>query len=74
MKNTALLTAPISTLSLRQDTIQLAQAMGYQTLQDLFDVDSKILFEKKEFTYRWFFEVCDFMERNDLLTAFDKIS
>lgn len=74
MKNTALLTEPISTLSLRQDTIQLAQAMGYKTLQDLFNTDRKDLFGNQALPIDGFWGLWFFLERSDLLEDFDRVS
>lgn len=66
MEDTTLLSQAIHTLALRQEIVKIAEAMGYTNLQAIINESHTIMSAKADFSYRWFFEIYDFLEKHGL--------
>ena len=72
MNNSTLLSQALPTLPLRQETIKTAQAMGYPNLQAIINDNHASMSSKPGFSYRWFFEIYDFLEKNGLASYLER--
>ncbi len=58
---------PFNHLAFSQAFVKQAQSMGFNQLDDIFKTPRGAIFKHPNFSYRWFFELLSFLEREGLM-------
>ena len=61
---------PLEVLPLSGEFIEQSRQMGFSTLKEIIDTGGAKVVKKKRFTYRWFGELLNFLESEQLLHLF----